>query len=86
MTEAELIRTVRRRRSRAFDSRYRELMERRREETLTEAEYEELLRMTDEAEAFDTRRIKALSELAKLRQTNPDTLMQELGMARQCIS
>lgn len=61
-------------------------MDKRSEETLTENEYEELLRLTDEAEAFDVRRIKALSELANLRQTNPTTLMQELGMARQCIS
>lgn len=81
--EAELLQTARRRRPRAFERRYRELMQKRREETLTEAEYEELLSLTDEAEAFDTRRIKALSALADMRQTDLDTLMRELGLARR---
>ena len=80
--EAELLQTARRRRPRAFERRYRELMRLRQEETLTEAEYEELLRLTGEAEAFDTRRIKALSALADLRQTDLDTMMHELGLAR----
>jgi len=81
--EAELLRTARRRRPRAFERRYRELMRKRQEETLTETEYKELLRLTDEAEAFDTQRIKALSALADLRQTDLDTLMLELGLARR---
>ena len=80
--EAELLRVVRRR-PRTFNRRYSELMGKRREETLTELEYQELLHMTDEAEAFDVQRIKAMSELASLRETNPDTLMVELGMARR---
>jgi hypothetical protein len=80
--EAELLKTARRRRPRAFDRRYRELMRLRQEEMLTETEYEELLRMTGEAEAFETRRIKALSALAELRHTDLDTLMRELGLAR----
>src|SRR5579871_4577563 len=62
--EAELLKTARRHRPRAFDRRYRELMRKRQEETLTKTEYEELLRLTDEAEAFETRRIKAMSALA----------------------
>lgn len=57
-------------------------MRMRQEETLTEAKYEELLRLTDEVEAFDTRRIKALSALADMRQTNLETLMRELGTTR----
>lgn len=79
--EAELLQVVRRR-PRAFDRRYRELMGKRREETLTETEYEELLNLTGEAEVFDIRRIKALAELAELRQTDPETLLKELGLAR----
>lgn len=77
--ETELLKTARCRRPRAFDRRYHELMRKRQEETLTEAEYEELLRLTGEAEEFDTRRIKALSALADLRQTDLDTLMRELN-------
>jgi hypothetical protein len=81
--EAELLKIARRRRPRAFQRRYRELMHRRQEETLTDAEYQELLRLTNEAEAFDTQRIKALTELAELRQTNLDTLMRDLGFLRR---
>ena len=80
--EAQLLQQARRRRPRAFERRYRELMRKRQDETLTEAEYAELLRLTGEAEAFDVRRIQALSALADLRQTNLDTLMRELGLAR----
>src|SRR5437764_1226980 len=57
--EAELLKAARRRRPRAFDRRYQELIRKRQAETLTEKEYEELLRLTGEAEAFDTSRIKA---------------------------
>lgn len=81
--EAELLKTVHRHRPRAFQRRYSELMRKRQEATLTEAEYQELLQMTGEAEVFDTRRIKALSALAELRQTDLDTLMHELGLARR---
>src|ERR1041384_6563648 len=62
--EAQLLRMVRRGRPRAFDRRYRELMGKRQDETLSESEYDELLRMTEEAESFDTERIKALAALA----------------------
>jgi hypothetical protein len=80
--EAELLQTARRRRPRAFQRRYHELMQKRQEETLTEGEYQELLSLTDEAEAFDTRRMKALSALAEMRQTDLDTLIRDLGLAR----
>ena len=80
--EAELLQSARRRRPRAFQRRYHELMQKRQEETLTEADYQELLAMTNEAEAFDTRRLKALAALAEMRHTDLDTLMRELGLAR----
>lgn len=80
--EADLLKAVRRRRPRTFDRRYNELIRKRQAETLTAAEYEELLRLTNEAEEFDTHRIKALSALADLRQTDIDTLMRELGLIR----
>lgn len=80
--EKELVRTARRRRPREFQRRYEELMRKRQAETLTDAEYQELLRMTDEAEAFDARRSEALAELAELRNTDIDSLMRELGLLR----
>jgi hypothetical protein len=78
--EVELLQIVRQRRPRAFQNRYQHLMQRRQEEALTDAEYEELLQMTGEAEAFETRRVKALRELAQLRNTDIETLMDELGL------
>ena len=60
--------------------RYRELIRKRQAETLNDAEYQELSQMTDEAEAFETRRIKSLIELAEQRQTDLETLMRELGL------
>lgn len=81
--EAELLQAARRRRPRAFQRRYHELMQKRREENLTEAEYQELLALTDEAEAFDTRRMKAQAALAEMQQTDLDTLLHDLGLARR---
>src|SRR5258708_4527615 len=78
--ETSLLKIVRQRRSRDFQRRYQELMRKRQDESLTDAEYQELLRLTNEAEAFDTRRIKALAELAELRKTDLDTLMRELSL------
>jgi len=80
--EAELLQTALRRRPRAFQRRYHELMQKRQEETLTEAEYQELLSLTGEAEAFDTRRMKALAALAEMRRTDLDTLMRDLGLSQ----
>jgi hypothetical protein len=80
--EAELLKTARQRRPRAFQNRYQHLMQQRQKEALTSTEYEELLRMTGEAEAFETQRIKALMELAEIRRTDIDSLMGELGLLR----
>jgi hypothetical protein len=81
--EAELLKIVLKRRLRSFQKWYRELMERRQDEMLREAEYQELLQMTEEAEAFDTRRNNALVALAELRNTDLDTLMRELGLLQR---
>lgn len=62
-----------------FD-RYRSLMDRRREETLTSAEHRELLRLTDQAEQLEAARVRALSELARLRGTSLAEVMGELGI------
>lgn len=81
--EAELLKAARRRRPRDFDRRYRELIRKRQDESLTKPEYQELLLMTDEAELHYASRIQALAELAELRQTDLDTLMHELGLTQR---
>jgi hypothetical protein len=60
--------------------RYQDLMGKRRTETLTPEEHEELLRLTDAAEAIQAERIWHLAELARIRGTTLDELMEELGL------
>ena len=56
------------------------LDQKRREETLSELELKELIDMTDIIEAANVDRIKALVELANIRQIDLDTLMIQLGL------
>jgi hypothetical protein len=60
--------------------RYRELIDKRREERLTQNEHEELLRLTDEVEKRQAERLEALVELARLRDVPLRELMQTLGI------
>lgn len=60
--------------------RYDELIEKRDARTLTAAEYEELLRLTDQVELLDAKRIECLLELARLRKQPLSLLMNELGI------
>jgi hypothetical protein len=61
-------------------ARYYALIDKRDDETLTPEEYKELLRLTDEAEAWNVRWIEALTELAQLRQLSLRDLMDSLGI------
>ena len=60
--------------------RYQELIGKRRGETLTPEEHRELLRLTDAAEIIQAERIRHLTELAQIRATTLDALMEELGL------
>lgn len=60
--------------------RYRELMDKRRAGMLTPSEYQELLRLTETAEALQARRVRSLAELARLRGTSLSALVEELGL------
>jgi hypothetical protein len=60
--------------------RYRELISRRRTRSLSPEEHEELLRLTDRAEALEADRLVHLAELARLRHTSLSRLMEELGI------
>ncbi len=48
--------------------------------TLTADEYDELLQLTDQIEKVDAERLRHLAELARLRQTSLDALMDELDI------
>lgn len=60
--------------------RYQTLIERRRAETLTNEEHAELLALSDTIEEAHARRVGYLSELARLRATSLDALIEELGI------
>lgn len=64
-----------------LQNRYDELVAKRQKGHLTEAEYTELLALTEQVEELDARRVGYLAELARLRNTNLKSIMQDLGIA-----
>lgn len=62
--------------------RYSYLKERRRAETLTEPEYQELLVTTDRLERIGVARLEKLIALARLRGVTVDQVMDQLGIRR----
>jgi hypothetical protein len=60
--------------------RYHQLVAKRRAETLTPEEQEELIALSDQIEMMNVRRIEHLAELAHLRQTSLEALMEQLGI------
>lgn len=60
--------------------RYADLIGRRRTETLTAGEHEELIALGDDLERWNVRRLRDLMKLASLRQTSVDMLMAQLGI------
>lgn len=79
-TEAELLQDI----NAGFDemewNAYRELIAKRRAGTLQGDEQQELLRFIERREQANVRRIAALAELAQIRGTTLDALMDELGL------
>jgi hypothetical protein len=60
--------------------RYRDLVARRQAETLTPAEHDELIRLSDEIELANAARVAYVIELARLQRVPVDTLIQQLGI------
>ncbi len=63
-----------------IQKRYNELIAKRQAEILTPGEYEELLRLTQQVEKLEVRRVEYLAELARLRGTSLTALMENLGI------
>lgn len=59
---------------------YRELIAKRRAETLTHDEQEELIALSDRIEEANARRMESLVKLARLRETPLEVLMEQLGI------
>jgi len=79
-SEAELLLKINQGVPPTIQKRYDELVAKRRAETLTPEEYDELLGLTEQVEKFETRRIEDLTELARLRKTSLTALMDDLGI------
>jgi hypothetical protein len=79
-TEAELLLKINQGIPADLQKRYNELVAKRRATTLSPDEYEELLRLTDEVEKLQARRVKNLAELASLRKVSLSKLMDDLGI------
>jgi hypothetical protein len=79
-SESELLLNINQGTPEKFKYRYTELIEKRRAETLSPKEYNELLRMTREAEKIETQRVECLTQLAKIRKTTLSDLMKSLGL------
>ncbi len=61
-------------------TRFDELIAKRQELTITDAELAELIEITDASEQLNAERIAAIAELAKLRHQTLDQIMQDLGI------
>ncbi len=80
LSEKQLLAEINRGLTAAEWKRYQELIDRRRQETLTSDEHAELIATTDRLEEANVFRVQCLAELASRRQVTIDVLMGELGI------
>lgn len=78
--EAELLKKINQNFPQEMQQQYRLLIARRKSETLTEAEHAELLKLTDQIEHLEKQRIDYLLQLAQLRRTTLNQVMEQLGI------
>lgn len=80
MTEKELVEEINRGFSEAFWERFRVLVRRRQAETMTPAEQQEAISMSDRTEARAVERLQCLLELSERRGKSVQELMTEMGI------
>jgi hypothetical protein len=78
--EADLLRQVNETLPDDAQRRYEELIAKRRALKLNAEEYEELLKLTEQEEASNVRRVEALAKLARLRGKPVREVMADLGL------
>lgn len=78
--EAELLQKINQGLPTAFQQRYDGLTTKLQADTITSAEYQELLQLIDQIELADAERMQHLIELAQLRNLSLDGLMNQLGI------
>lgn len=80
--EAELLEKIYQKPPADRQQRMNQLIEKRQAYTITPDELQELIELTDQAEAFDVARLELISELAHLRNVPLDQFIQQLGLQR----
>lgn len=80
MTEKELVEEINRGFSEAFWERFRVLVRRREAETMTPAEQQEAISMSDRTEARSVERLQCLLELSARRGKSVQKLITEMGI------
>jgi hypothetical protein len=78
--DASLLKQINQGFSDAWWEHYHELIRRRQESLLSAAEHRELIRLTDEVERREAKRLRALVKLAELRKQPLASLMKDLGL------
>lgn len=78
--ESELLQKINRGLPADLDERYRQLVAKRRTETLSHSEHEELLSLTDDVEKWQAERVAHMVRLADLRGVSLTDLMDDLGI------
>ncbi|CCI02114.1 MAG: STAS/SEC14 domain-containing protein [Microcystis sp.] len=78
--ETELLLKINQGLSQDNQGRYQLLINKRNEENLTEQEYQELLKLSDQMEIHQTQRLEYLAQLAQLRQISLTDLMTQLSI------
>ena len=78
--EAELLDKINHAISPELQQRYEWLIERRKAESLTSDEYNELLKLTDVVEELEAKRVKYLAELAQVCRITLSQLTEQLGI------
>jgi hypothetical protein len=78
--ETELLLRINRTLAPEKQRRYDELKEKREAETLTPAEYKELLRFVAEHQELWAKRLEAVVKLAQLRGVSPPEMLKQLGI------
>jgi hypothetical protein len=78
--ESKLLLQINKGISEAQSARYAELISKRRAESLTSEEHAELIRMGNQVEKLEAKRLAALIALAALRNVTLTTLMKDLGI------
>jgi len=68
-----------------LQDRYNFLISKRQDNTITDQEYQELINLGEHIEAIDVKRLENLTELAKLRQTSLNELIQEFQLQPQAL-